>query len=98
MVKLVINDNEIDVLDSDVTYVKQNNDLADVTTVNSSYSHSITALKTPKNTRAFENLGMIETKCMLVFDYDIDDTQMEFKDINFSKTRMADTKFEDVED
>jgi hypothetical protein len=34
----------------------------------------------------------------LVFDYDKDDTQMEFKDINFSKTRMADTKFEDVED
>ena len=50
------------------------------------------------NFNSFENLGMMDTRGMLVFDYDKDDSRIDFKDINFSKTRMADTKFEDVEE
>ena len=28
----------------------------------------------------------------------LNDRKLDFKDINFSKTRMADTKFEDIEE
>ena len=44
---------------------------------------------------SFENLQMMDSKQFLVFDYDKEDVKKEFKDINFIKTRMADTKFED---
>ena len=47
---------------------------------------------------SFENLEMMDTKGILVFDYDKDDANIDFKDINFSKTRMADTKFDDDDD
>ncbi len=38
---------------------------------------------------------MMNTEQFLVFDYDKDDVKLKFKDINFQRTRMADTKFED---
>ena len=42
---------------------------------------------------------MMNSRQFLVLDYDKEDDKIDFKDINFSKTRMADTKFEDdVED
>ena len=41
---------------------------------------------------------MLETREFLVFDYDKDDRKIEFKEINFEKTRMADTKFEDIDE
>jgi Leucine-rich repeat (LRR) protein len=50
------------------------------------------------NFNSYENLGMMNTQGILVFDYDKNDVNIDFKDINFSKTRMADTKFEDVDD
>jgi hypothetical protein len=37
----------------------------------------------------------MDTREFLVFDYDKGDVKLDFKDVNFSKTRMADTKFED---
>ena len=50
------------------------------------------------NFSSFKALEFLETKEYLVFDYDKDDRKLEFKDINFSKTKMADTKFEDIEE
>ena len=38
---------------------------------------------------------MMDTRQFLVFDYDKENIKLDFKDINFSRTRMADTKFED---
>ena len=39
-----------------------------------------------------------QEKEYLVFDYDKDDRKIDFRDIQFKETRMADTKFEDIED
>ena len=50
------------------------------------------------NFSSFKALEFLETKEYLVFDYDKDDRKLEFKDINFKKTRMAETKFEDIEE
>ena len=47
---------------------------------------------------SFKNLEMLETREFLVFDYDRNDRKIEFKDINLEKTRMADTKFEDIDE
>ena len=38
---------------------------------------------------------MMNTRQFLVFDYDKPEEELEFKDVNFQRTRMADTKFED---
>lgn len=46
---------------------------------------------------SFKNLQEMDTRQFLVFDYDKDDIKIDFKDIKFSKTRMADTKFDDEE-
>jgi hypothetical protein len=59
MVELIINNRSVDISDSKVKYIKQVNDLADVTTVNASYSYSIKAEKTPTNTQIFLGLGLI---------------------------------------
>lgn len=59
MVELIINNKSVDISDSKVKYIKQANDLADVTTVNASYSYSIKAEKTPTNTQIFLGLGLI---------------------------------------
>jgi UDP-N-acetylglucosamine pyrophosphorylase len=50
------------------------------------------------NFSSFKALEFLATKEYLVFDYDKDDRKLEFKDINFKKTRMAETKFEDLEE
>jgi hypothetical protein len=34
----------------------------------------------------------------LVFDYDKENTKLDFKEVDMYKTRMADTKFEDVDE
>ena len=47
---------------------------------------------------SYKSLEMMNTKQFLVFDYDKDDAKLKFKDINFSRTRMAETKFEDDEE
>ena len=44
---------------------------------------------------SYKNLELMDTREFLVFDYDKGDVKLDFKDVNFSKTRMADTKFED---
>ena len=44
---------------------------------------------------SLKNLEMMNTRQFLVFDYDKPEVELEFKDINHSRTRMADTKFED---
>lgn len=59
MVEVYINRTKIDIEDTDIKYVKQVNDLADVTTVNASYSYSLTVKKTPKNTATFQGLGLV---------------------------------------
>ena len=59
MVELEINGQKIDILDTKIKYVKQNSDLADVTKVNASYSYSLTAPKTIRNTRTFKGLGLV---------------------------------------
>jgi hypothetical protein len=41
---------------------------------------------------------MLDEKQFLVFDYDREDRDIQFKDINLSKSRMVDTKIEDIED
>ena len=58
MVELIINGQKIDISLSKIKYIKQANDLADVTTVNTSYSYSITVPKTPNNTKIFKGLGI----------------------------------------
>ena len=47
---------------------------------------------------SYKNLEMMDTEQFLVFDYDKDDVKLNFKDINFQRTRMADTKFEEDND
>lgn len=59
MVEVIINGQYVEGAPEKIKYVKQANDLADVTTVNSSYSYSITLPKTPKNTRIFNGLGLV---------------------------------------
>ena len=46
---------------------------------------------------SFKNIEQMNTKQFLVFDYDGGNINTKFKDVDFSRTRMADTKFEDVE-
>lgn len=59
MVEIKINGQTIEMKDSNLKYVKQVNDLADVTTVNSSYGYASDAPKTFKNTKTFEGLGLV---------------------------------------
>lgn len=59
MVEVYINNQKIDILETEIKYVKQVNDLADVTTVNTSYSYSLTVKKTPKNTLILKGLGLV---------------------------------------
>ena len=40
----------------------------------------------------------MDSKTFLAFDYDREDALLEFRGINSDRTRMADTKFEDLED
>ena len=44
-----------------------------------------------------ENLEKLKTREYLVFDYDGFDKKQEFKELELNRTRMADTKFEDIE-
>jgi len=46
---------------------------------------------------SFKNLEQMDARQFLVFDYDKESFNNDFKDIKFSKTRMADTKFDDEE-
>src|SRR5690606_38037597 len=59
MVELIINGQYVDLKSTGVKYVKQVNDLADVTTVNTSYSYSLKVSKTPNNTKIFKGLGIV---------------------------------------
>lgn len=59
MVEVIINGVSIDLISKTVKYTKQVNDLADLSTVNTSFTYSIQVDKTPKNTTLFKNLGMI---------------------------------------
>lgn len=59
MVEVIINGTSIDLISKGVKYVKQVNDLADISTVNTSFTYSIRVDKTPKNTKLFHNLAMI---------------------------------------
>jgi Leucine-rich repeat (LRR) protein len=44
---------------------------------------------------SFENLGKLNARSLLVFDYDVEKADIDYRNLNFSRTRMADTKFED---
>ncbi len=59
MVEVIINGVSIDLISKSVKYTKQVNDLADISTVNTSFTYSIIADKTPKNTQLFQGLGLI---------------------------------------
>lgn len=59
IVEVFINGEPIDLISKGVKYTKQVNDLADLSTVNTSFTYSLRADKTPNNTRIFQNLGMI---------------------------------------
>lgn len=52
------------------------------------------------NFNSFKNLEKMDSRRFLVFDYDKHKAKRDFKKIDFNRTRtrMADTKFEDVED
>ena len=59
MVEVIINNKQVEGVSDRIKYVKQVNDLADVTTVNTSYSYSNDVPKTPPNTVLFEGLGLV---------------------------------------
>ncbi len=44
---------------------------------------------------SYRNLANMQTDKLLVFDYDEEESEIDFKNFDFSRTRMADTKFED---
>ena len=44
---------------------------------------------------SYEGLGKLNTRQLLVFDYDVEKSEFDYRDLKFSRTRMADTKFED---
>src|SRR5690606_38126908 len=67
MVELYINGKQIELIQSRIKYVKQSNDLADVTTVNTSYSYSLTIPKTEKNTIVFKGLGLVGSTSMIPY-------------------------------
>jgi len=46
---------------------------------------------------SYRNLERMESQSFLVFDYDREDAKRKFNGINTSKTRMADTKFEEAD-
>ena len=47
---------------------------------------------------SFKTLEMMDQNQFLVIDYDKKEDNTNFKDVDFSRTRMADTKFEDDPD
>lgn len=47
---------------------------------------------------SLKSLEGMNTKQFLVFDYDKEEAKLNFKEIDFKKTRVADTKFEDEDD
>lgn len=59
MVEVIINGVNIDLISEGVEYTRQVNDLADISTVNASFTYSLRADKTPKNTKLFQQLGMV---------------------------------------
>ncbi|HET8838045.1 MAG TPA: hypothetical protein VFM82_03535 [Flavobacteriaceae bacterium] len=59
MVEVIINGEPIDIISKGVKYTKQVNDFADISTVNTSYTYSLRVDKTPKNTKIFQQLGMV---------------------------------------
>jgi hypothetical protein len=59
MVEVFIDGRQLDIEQPRMKYVRQVNDLADVTTVNASYSYSLTINKTPNNTAIFKGLGLV---------------------------------------
>ena len=58
MVDVIINNQTLDGGPDGINYIKQANDLADVTTVNTSYSYTLEFPKNPKNTLIFKGLGL----------------------------------------
>ena len=59
MIEILINNETLEGGPDGIQYVKQVNDLADVRTVNSSYSYSLDFPKTEKNTKTLKGLGLI---------------------------------------
>ena len=57
-VQIIGTDDELDLLDGRVTYVKQAADIGEITKVNTSYSWGMKFPKTPNNTRILEGLGI----------------------------------------
>lgn len=49
----------LEAINADITYIKVSGDLADITTINSSYSWSIKFPKNPNNTQVLEGLGLV---------------------------------------
>jgi len=49
----------LDVTDVKIVYIKQNSELANITSINNSYSWSIKFPKTPKNSKLFNSLGVV---------------------------------------
>lgn len=49
----------LEAIDADITYIKVAGDLADITTINSSYSWSMKFPKNPNNTQVLEGLGLV---------------------------------------
>lgn len=50
------------------------------------------------NFDSYNNLGKLNTRQLLVFDYDVEKSEIDYRNLEFSRTRMADTKFEDDND
>lgn len=49
----------LEAIDADITYIKVAGDLADITTINSSYSWNMKFPKNPNNTQVLEGLGLV---------------------------------------
>lgn len=58
-VEIVSTGEQLEVLNSKISYTKQVADIGDVTTANASHSWNFEVPKTPKNTRTVESLGIV---------------------------------------
>lgn len=58
-VTLIETGETFDILNDDITYIKQNGDLAKITDINNSYSWGFKFPKTPNNTKILQGLGLV---------------------------------------
>lgn len=58
-IEILATKEQLQIVDESVKYVKQANDMGDITTQNASYSWNMKIAKTPNNTRILDGLGIV---------------------------------------